>query len=86
MRPLLAGLHRPHGLDFDEGWLYVAETDAIKRVRFVPELGQTVGVLETVVAELPQGGNHWTRSLRFGPDGWTVRCTSRMTTRELSTG
>jgi glucose/arabinose dehydrogenase len=28
------------------------------------------GDLETVVEGIPGGGNHWTRTLRFGPDGW----------------
>ena len=30
----LEGLNRPHGLDLHDGWLYVAETDAVGRVRF----------------------------------------------------
>ena len=69
VRPLLQDLNRPHGLDFRDGWLYIAETDAIKRVRFDAEQASTQGELETVVSGLPTGGNHWTRTLRFGPDG-----------------
>ncbi len=69
VRPLLQDLNRPHGLDFREGWLYIAEADAIRRVRFDPERGAAQGELETVVSGLPTGGNHWTRTLRFGPDG-----------------
>jgi glucose/arabinose dehydrogenase len=68
-REILAGLSRPHGLDFHEGWLYVAETDAVGRVRFDPQ-GRALGGFERVVTGLPGGGNHWTRTLRFGPDGW----------------
>ncbi|MFP8879990.1 MAG: oxidoreductase, partial [Myxococcota bacterium] len=30
---LLEGLNRPHGIDIHDGWLYVAEGDAIGRVR-----------------------------------------------------
>jgi glucose/arabinose dehydrogenase len=69
-RELLKGLNRPHGLDLHEGWLYVGETDAIGRVRFDPGARQVSGTLERVVTGLPSGGNHWTRTIRFGPDGW----------------
>lgn len=67
---LLEGLRRPHGIDLHEGWLYVAETDAIGRVRFDPNARQVVGAFERIVTGLPGGGNHWSRTLRFGPDGW----------------
>ena len=69
-RDVVADLNRPHGFDLHDGWLYVAETDAIGRIRFDPSTGATSGVFERVVTGLPGGGNHWTRTLRFGPDGW----------------
>jgi len=69
-RSLLEGLNRPHGLDLHRGWLYVAEADAIVRVRFDSEVGTTEGPVEPVVTGLPTGGNHWTRGVRIGPDGW----------------
>ena len=70
VRPFLRGLKRPHGMDFRGDWLYVAEADRIRRVRLDPETGEVAGELETVVTGIPEGGNHWTRTLRFGPDGW----------------
>jgi glucose/arabinose dehydrogenase len=69
-RVVLSGLDRPHGLDLHEGWLYVAETSAVGRVRFDPETGRTEGSFERVVTGLPGGGNHWTRTVRFSPDGF----------------
>ncbi len=70
VRPLLENLDRPHGMDLRDGWLYVAEASAVRRVRLDAERGAVEGPLETVVSGLPEGGNHWTRTLRFGPDGW----------------
>ena len=67
---VLEGLNRPHGMDFHDGWLYVGETDAIGRARFDPSTGRVAGAFERVVTGLPGGGNHWTRTVRFGPDGW----------------
>ena len=68
-RTLMEGLKRPHGLDFYDGWLYIAETDAVGRIRFDDRSGQVSGPFERVVTGLPEGGNHWTRTVRFGPDG-----------------
>ena len=57
------GLNRPHGLAFRGDTLYVAETNRVGRVvpgRAAPQV---------VVDGLPVGGNHWTRTVVFGPDG-----------------
>lgn len=69
-RELLTDLYRPHGLDFLGDWLYVAQGESVARVRYDAERGEVVGEVETVVAGLPDDGNHWTKTLRFGPDGW----------------
>jgi len=69
-RVILSGLDRPHGLDLHDGWLTVAEHTAVGRVRFDAAARATTGEYAHVVTGLPSGGNHWTRSLRVGPDGW----------------
>ncbi|MGH8559555.1 MAG: PQQ-dependent sugar dehydrogenase [Methylococcales bacterium] len=69
-RTLIEGLNRPHGMDLFQGWLYVAETGAIGRIRLDPSTGATSGSYATLVEDLPPGGGHWSRSLRFGPDNW----------------
>lgn len=66
---LLADLNGPNGLDFYQGWLYIAETDAIGRVPFDHESGKVTGAYERLVTGLPGGGNHWKKTLRFGADG-----------------
>jgi glucose/arabinose dehydrogenase len=70
VRVLLQGLDRPHGLDLHESWLYVAESGGVGRIEFDPTSRETKGTYRRVVDDLPSGGNHWTRTVRFGPDGW----------------
>ncbi len=64
----VSGLDRVHGLGFHEGYLYLAETGRVIRYPF--EEGEVArGEPEVVVADLPAGGQHWTRTIAFGPDG-----------------
>jgi glucose/arabinose dehydrogenase len=68
-RDLLTGLDRPHGIDLSEGWLYIGEGAAVARIRFDEATGTTSGAPERIVEGLPEGGNHWTKTVRIGPDG-----------------
>ncbi len=70
MHELLSGLNSPHGLALRDGWLYVGEADAIGRIRFDEQQGKTSGEYERVVTGLPGSGNHWKKTIHFGPDGW----------------
>jgi glucose/arabinose dehydrogenase len=63
----VSGLDRPHGLAFHDGWLYVANTGAVVRVRLGAN-GTASGQPEQV-ATYSSGGGHWTRTVVFGPDG-----------------
>ncbi|MFB6181468.1 MAG: sorbosone dehydrogenase family protein [Candidatus Magasanikbacteria bacterium] len=59
-------LNNPHGIVFhpqEDFTLYFAEEDKISKVR-VYSGGNTL----EKVADLPEGGRHYTRSLSFGPD------------------
>jgi glucose/arabinose dehydrogenase len=67
--PVIEGLDLPHGLAFHQGWLYVAETGRVVRVRYDPRTRRAVGSPEVVVPDLPARGGHWTRTIAFGPDG-----------------
>jgi glucose/arabinose dehydrogenase len=66
---LLEDLNKPHGIALHDGWLYVAETDAVLRVRFDAATRRVSGAPERIVKGLPSGGNHWTRTVDVGPDG-----------------
>ncbi len=68
-RVLLEGLRRPNGMDLAGGFLYVAEEDAIGRVAFDAASGSVTGDYHQIVTGLPSGGNHWKKTIRFGPDG-----------------
>ena len=63
----VSGLNRPHGLAFRDGWLHIANTDAVVRVR-LGEGGAALGEPETL-ARYSSGGGHWTRTVVFGRDG-----------------
>lgn len=72
-QPLLTNLNRPHGIDIyndgDTSWLYIAETNAIGRIAMDWSDGKPRGKYQRLIEELPAGGNHWSRTIRFGPDG-----------------
>jgi len=66
---LIEGLKRPMGMDFLGDWLYIAESNRIGRVRFDSATGALAGEYQSVVEGLSDDGNHWSKTLRFGPDG-----------------
>ena len=65
---ILNNLTNAHSLAFKDGWLYVATTPAIVRVRWVN--GKPSGEPEKV-ADLPSStpSLHVSRTINFGPDG-----------------
>lgn len=67
--PVVEGLELPHGLAFQGGRLYVAETGRVIRFRYDPRSLKVEGPSEVVVPDLPPRGGHWTRTIAFGPDG-----------------
>src|SRR4029079_15886417 len=62
----VSGLGRPHGLAFHGGYLYIANTDGVVRVRLGAN-GAASGPPERVNS-YSSGGGHWSRSIVFGPD------------------
>lgn len=67
---LISELNMPHGIELVDGWLYIAEQDAIGRLRFNSETGRADGPYQRLLSGLPGGGNHWAKNLAMGPDGW----------------
>ena len=69
------GLERPFGIAFypagpNPQWVYVAETDAIKRFPYKSGDLKASGPAETLVPKLTQNhSDHWTRDIVFSRDG-----------------
>lgn len=64
-------LNQPIGMALLDGYLYIANTDAVVRFAYTPGAVRLMGEGETVL-ELPyrEGNNgHWTRTLAVSPDG-----------------
>ncbi len=66
-KALITGLSRPYGLAFWQNYLYVAETDSVKRYPYDAK-ALTAGTGQEVV-KVPGGGNHWTRAIVFDRAG-----------------
>ena len=59
------GFNNPHGLDFYDGWFYIAEEDRLVRIQDRDnDLIADQDTLEVLIDDLPMGG-HFTRSIRI---------------------
>ena len=71
-----AGLNLPFGISFypadNPQWVYVAQTDKVVRFPYGADDTKARGPAEVVVAELPHGGNHYSRDVVFSADGRTM--------------
>lgn len=65
---LITQLNRPHGLEFYQDWLYIAESDAIGRILFDHDTGSVSGAYERIITGLSDNGNHWSKSIRIKDD------------------
>jgi glucose/arabinose dehydrogenase len=63
----IKGLKRPHGLAFNDGYLYVGETNQVVRYKY-NGFDKEPGKKEIIVPNIPTK-NHFTRTVSFGPDG-----------------
>jgi glucose/arabinose dehydrogenase len=62
------GLDRPYGMAISNGFFYVGNTNSIVRWKYAPGQTKVEGAPQKI-ADVPGGGNHWTRSLAFKEDG-----------------
>lgn len=64
----LTGLNSPFGMTLMGDQLYIANTDSVVRVPYIPGATRITAKPELIV-KLPGGGNHWARNLLPTPDG-----------------
>lgn len=69
-RTVLDNLARPQGLAFHDGYLYVAESNRVGRAPWSPAAGAVTGDYEVIAGGFTDNGNHWSKSIAFGPDGY----------------
>jgi glucose/arabinose dehydrogenase len=62
----VSGLNKPHGLAFHSGFLYIANTNGVVRVKLGAD-GKAAGDPQKI-ASYSGGGGHWSRSIAFGAD------------------
>jgi len=73
-RVLIDGLKSPHGLDFYKDlktgitYLYIAETHQVARYQYDVSEGKLITTAGVNIANLPEGGRHFTRTIAFGPN------------------
>lgn len=65
---LIENLSRPLGLDIYGDTLYIAESNRVIGVPFDSARGRVTGDVQTIIAGLTDDGNHWSKTLRIGPD------------------
>jgi glucose/arabinose dehydrogenase len=60
----ISGLDSPHGLDYYDGWFYIAEEGRLIRVRDDDgDLLADKGSIQVLISDLPKGG-HYTRTVK----------------------
>ena len=64
-----AGFRRPHGLAVQDGYLYVAGTDGLWRVKLGSDRATGKPEMVTRPNAFGAGAQHWTRNVVFSPDG-----------------
>jgi glucose/arabinose dehydrogenase len=66
---VMEGLQRPLGIDVHGSWLYVGESHQVGRVLFDSATGKIDGPYQPIIEGLTDNGNHWSKTVRIGPDG-----------------
>ncbi len=65
---IASGLNLPHGLEWYNDWLYVAEVDRVSRLQDSDGNG-SFDIYEVIISGLPGAQGHSSRTIHFGPDG-----------------
>ncbi|WP_276485585.1 PQQ-dependent sugar dehydrogenase [Paraflavitalea pollutisoli] len=66
LKTIVAQFNGVHGITIHDGWLYLCATKKLTRGKLNAD--GTVGPLDTLINDLPDGGQHDNRTIAFGPD------------------
>jgi glucose/arabinose dehydrogenase len=67
MQTVISDFNGVHGITIHDGWLYLCATKKLARGKLNAD--GSVGALDTLINDLPDGGQHDNRTIAFGPDG-----------------
>lgn len=67
LKTIVSNFKGVHGITIHDGWLYLCATKKLARGKLNTD--GTVGPLDTLINDLPDGGQHDNRTIAFGPDG-----------------
>jgi glucose/arabinose dehydrogenase len=67
-KKLIEGLYQPYGLAYHNGYLYVGESDSVKRYKYDSK-AKTAGPGEQIISMAGIDQHHWTRSLLIDREG-----------------
>ena len=67
---IATGLHRPNGVAFKDGALYVAEIERVLRIDDIENRLDNPPAPVVVYSDLPKDEPHGWKFIAFGPDGW----------------
>ena len=56
-----------HGITMKDGWMFLCNNNEVRRYPMKED--GTLGMPETLIKDLPDGGQHSNRTMDFGPDG-----------------
>ncbi len=70
VKTIATGLHRPNGVAFRDGSLYVAEISRVLRYDAIESRLDHPPAPAVIYDDLPKDEPHGWRFIRFGPDGW----------------
>jgi glucose/arabinose dehydrogenase len=67
LKTVVTNFRSVHGITIHDGWLYLCSATKLARGRLNPD--GSVGVLDTLINDMPDGSQHDNRTIAFGPDG-----------------
>ncbi|WP_316795370.1 PQQ-dependent sugar dehydrogenase [Pedobacter agri] len=66
---VLSNFKGVHGITMKDNWMYLCNSNEVRRYPVKPDGTLNVYAAETIIKDLPDGGQHPNRTMDFGPDG-----------------